>query len=495
MAEKKSKPGAKPEGWARKSRSKGSPSVLFVAFEAVPFAKTGGLGDVAGSLPKELNKLGADVRLIMPKFGTIPEEYKKKIEHVAYFYMELSWRRLYVGVEKLVLGGVTVYFIDNEDYFKRDNIYGYGDDWERAAYFSKAVLAALPYTGFQPDIIHCNDWHTSLVPAFLKLWYGKDKRFPYAKIKTVFTVHNLKFQGWFGGYITSDGLGISWDEAWQCGMVYGGDIKYMKSALEISDRITTVSPTYAKEICTPQYGEGCEEIFVRRNSVLSGILNGIDTEVLDPASDKNLPVNYGADDYKAGKAAAKAALQERLGLEKAPDKPLYAIISRLTDQKGLDLVNAVIDEFMEEDVQFAVLGVGSPEYENKFKELAEAMPSKFGAAIYFDEPLSRLIYAGADFMLVPSLFEPCGLTQITAMRYGTIPIVRSTGGLADTVNAKVGFSFKNYDARELLETMKAALDVYGNRKKLDTFIKNDMKQDYSWGASAEKYLSLYKELV
>lgn len=476
------------------------PRVLFAAFEAVPFAKTGGLGDVAGSLPRALVKAGGDVRLIMPKFGTIYQEYKDQMTHIADFYLDLSWRRQFCGIETMRFKGVTIYFIDNEYYFYRDRPYGYDDDCERAAFFAKAVLESLKYIDFKPDIIHCNDWHTALVPAFLKIWYRHDEK--YAHIRTVFTVHNLKFQGVFSGYAIGDILGFSVDEAKECGLVYNGDINYMRSALSLADRLTTVSPTYAEEICTDFYGEHAQDIFNSRRDVLQGIMNGIDTKVLDPAKDPMIPYHFTSDDI-LGKAQVKEVLQQRLGLEVSPEKPIFSIISRLTDQKGLDLVLAIIDEFMQLDVQFVVLGIGEYKYENKFRSMAEFMPHKFAAALYFDEPLSRMIYAGSDFMLVPSLFEPCGLTQITAMRYGSLPIVRETGGLKDSVQpynkydgSGTGFTFANYNAHELLFTMKHANDLFYNDKAaISQLVKQAMEADFSWNASALKYLQLYRELL
>lgn len=471
----------------------GKIKVLFAAFEAVPYAKTGGLGDVAGSLPKELNRLGADVRLIMPRHGVIPDPERSKMEHVADFYVDLNWRHQYCGLDRITGPDSTVYFIDNEFYFKRDAVYGYGDDCERAAFFALAAVECIKYMDFEPDIIHCNDWHCAVIPAMLRL--------KKMDMRTVFTVHNLKFQGTCDGSFAGDILGISWENAKSLGFDEFGHVNLMKSALRLSDRLTTVSPTYAKEICTEYFGEGADGIFNERRSVLSGILNGIDTKVLNPATDKNLPAHYSVRTWQKGKPSVKEALQKRLGLEVSAGKPLFSIISRLTDQKGLDLVLAIIDEFMQEDVQFAVLGVGERRYEDKFKELAAAMPEKFAAAIYFDEPLSRMIYAGSDFMLVPSLFEPCGLTQITAMRYGTIPIVRETGGLKDSVRPYdgkkgVGFTFPNYNAHELLFKMKDAEYIYYNDKEaLCGLIERAMKKDFSWKTSAKKYLALYSELV
>lgn len=512
-----------------KTGSKSAERILFAAFEAVPFIKTGGLGDVAGSLPGALNQLGADVRLIMPKFATIPEEFKSQMTHVADFYMPLGWRSQFVGIETLTYKGVIVYFIDNEYYFYRDQAYGYYDDGERIAYFSRAVLEALKYIDFSPQVIHCNDWHTALIPAFLRGKYGLDimkaapgmtEGMPFSSIKTVFTVHNLKFQGKFSGYMIGDVLGFSQLEAENLGLIDGDAVNFMRSALSFADRITTVSPTYAEEICTDFFGENAQDIFNSRRNVLSGILNGIDTSALDPETDPKIPEHFSAADARIkvsdengtpaetacipeGKLKAKAALQQRLGLEVTPDKPIYSIISRLTDQKGLDLVVAIIDEFMEEDVQFIVLGVGEQRYEDKFREIAGRFPGRASSCQFFDESLSHMIYAGSDFVLVPSLFEPCGLTQIIAMRYGALPIVRETGGLKDTVipynkydGSGTGFTFANYNAHELLFTMKEANTLFHDNKEAFTgLVARAMEQDFSWDVSAAEYLELYRELI
>ena len=502
--------------------------ILFAAFEAVPFIKTGGLGDVAGSLPAALCRMGADVRLIMPKFAAIPQKFKDQMVHVADFYMPLGWRNQYVGIETITYNGVIVYFIDNEYYFNRDQAYGYFDDGERVAYFSRAVLEALKYISFSPQVIHMNDWHTALIPAFLKGKYSQEIMMPapdevegrpFSELRTVFTVHNLKFQGMFSGYMIGDVLGFSQIEAENLGLVQWDSVNFMRSALCFADIITTVSPTYAEEVCTEFFGERAQDIFNSRKSVLHGILNGIDTTALDPETDPMIPFHFCAEDchpksengetivdelrIPEGKALCKETLQKKLGLAVEPDKPIFSIISRLTDQKGLDLVFAIIDEFMEADVQFIVLGVGEQQYEDKFRALSEANPEKFASCLYFDEPLSHQIYAGSDFILVPSLFEPCGLTQIIAMRYGSLPIVRETGGLKDTVQpynkydgTGTGFSFANYNAHELLFTMKDACDLYYNNKPAYTkLVSQAFDQDFSWNVSANKYLELYRSLI
>lgn len=474
--------------------------ILYTAFECTPFMKTGGLGDVAGSLPRALLTAGADVRLVMPKFSGIPAAFKSQMTHIADFYMYLSWRRQYCGIEMLKLDGVICYFIDNEYYFSRPQPYGYDDDGERTAFFAKAVLDCLPYlTDFLPDIIHCNDWHTALTPVYLKARYQFGI---YQNIKTVFTIHNLKFQGIYPRYCTGDVLGLSDEEAERSGLLYKDCINYMKGALCCSDMLTTVSPSYAEEICTEFYGEKLDDVFRSKRAILRGILNGIDTKAYDPESDKLIAVHYNADDL-SGKTANKLLLQEKFGLRQSPDTPFTAIISRLTDQKGLDLVLHIIREFMQEDVQFAVLGVGEKKYEESFSNLASELPCKAAARICFDDNLSHLVYAGADMILVPSLFEPCGLSQMFAMRYGALPIVRETGGLRDSVKpynkytqTGTGFSFANYNAHELLFTLKEAVKLYHtNRSEWDKMVVRAMNEDFSWQNSAIQYIKLYTELL
>ena len=473
--------------------------VLFAAFEAVPFMKTGGLGDVAGSLPAALNNNGTEVRLILPKFSGIHEKYRNQMEHVADFRVDLGWRNLFCGIEKLEYNEVTCYFIDNEQYFYRDKPYGYFDDGERIAFFSKAIMESLQYIDFMPDIIHCNDWHTALVPVFLKRFYSGIPG--YDRIRTVFTVHNIKFQGKISRFCTGDILGLSDEEAAYYGLIDGDALNYMRGALSTADRLTTVSPSYAEEVCTDFYGEGCQDIFRSRKCILSGILNGIDTVFLDPQKDPALPVHYTARTRKK-KADMKIALQKELGLKEDTDKPLIAVVSRLTDQKGLDLLLRIIDELMQEDIQFVVLGLGEKKYEDKFRSMAAIMPDKFSACIFFDEALSHRIYAGADLVLVPSLFEPCGLTQMISMRYGSLPLVRETGGLKDSVipynkytGEGNGFSFANYNAHELLFTIKDAIELMRNNKEAwDKMVRSAMNTDFSWSRSAKEYIDLYEDL-
>ncbi|SHI13480.1 starch synthase [Sporobacter termitidis DSM 10068] len=475
--------------------------VLFAAFEAEPFAKTGGLGDVCGSLPGALQKAGVDARVILPKFGTIPQEYRAAMTPVADFRVRLAWRDQYCGLETLTHRGVVFYFVDNEYYFKRDRLYGYDDDGERVAFFSKAVLECLAHMpGFFPRVLHCHDWHAALVPVYLReLYGGADK---YRDIKTVFTIHNLKFQGVFSRFYLGDVLGLDGYPAAADQLAQFDAINYMRGGLNYADAITTVSPAYAEEIRTDFYGERAQDILNRRRNVLTGILNGIDSSAYDPAADTALYALYTADDL-SGKAENKKRLQAELGLEVRDDTPLAILVSRLTEQKGLDLVVRILDELPGENMQLAVLGVGDKKYEDAFSHFAGKYPGKVAARLAFDERLSRKFYAGGDMILIPSLFEPCGLTQMIAMRYGTLPIVRETGGLKDSVTpynqftgAGTGFSFKNFNAHELLDTVRRAIQVYsGDRPAWERLMKNAMAADFSWNASAEKYTALYRGLL
>ena len=476
-------------------------NVLFAAFEAEPFAKTGGLGDVCGSLPGALTAAGADARVILPKFSTIPKEFRDKMTHVADFRLRLVWRDKYCGLETLEHGGVTFYFVDNEDYFKRDRIYGYDDDGERVAFFSKAVLECLPYmAGFSPDILHCHDWHASLIPVFLREHYREKPG--YTGIKTVFTIHNLKFQGIFSMSYLGDMLGLHETPAAVEQLVQFDTVNYLRGALNYSDRLTTVSPTYADEITGEFYGERAQDILCRRRNVLSGILNGIDSAKYDPSAGTDI---YAAFDQASpgGKAENKARLQAELGLTETPEVPLAVIISRLTEQKGLDLVTAVLDELVNLPVQLAVLGVGDRKYEDAFRHFAGKYPGRLAACLVFDEPMSKKLYAGADMILIPSLFEPCGLTQMIAMRYGTLPVVRETGGLRDSVTPYNeftgegnGFSFTNFNAHELLDTVRRAAQVYReNPEAWEKMKMTAMGTDFSWNASAEKYMALYRDML
>lgn len=483
--------------------------VLYAAFEAAPFAKSGGLGEVAGSLPQALAGVGVDARLIMPKLGAIPAEYTAKMQHIVDFTLPLGWRRQYCGLEKLELDGRVAYFIDNEYYYKRDALYGYGDDAERTAFFAKAVVAVIPFLarmdGFSAEILHCNDWHTALSPVLLReesaQEWGKEraKKGYNRGIKSVMSVHNLQFQGWCDPIVLDDILGLPPDSPAREKLQFKGAVNYLHGALSVADRLLTVSPTYADEICTPEYGEGLDALFVARRAVLGGILNGIDTTVYDPACDPHLVANFAAGDM-AGKAACKRAVQRELGLP-PEDVPLLVLISRLTEQKGLDLLLQIMDELLGLPVQVAWLGVGDSRYEDAARYYDGEYPN-FAARLLFDDGLAHRMYAGGDMLLMPSRFEPCGLAQMIAMRYGTLPIVRECGGLRDSVvpynrytGEGNGFSFANYRAGELLDTVRRALVAYRDEAAWRRLVDSALAADFSWGRSAGEYATIYRELV
>ncbi len=475
-------------------------NVLFAAFEAEPFVKTGGLGDVAGSLPIYATGGAFDVRVILPKLSAIPAQYQEQMQFIAAFEVTLSWRRQYCGLFSLQYRGVTFYFLDNEYYFKRANIYGEYDDGERIAFFSKAILEAILYMpDFMPDILHCNDWHTALTPVYLR---EKFRQIPgFDRMKTVFTVHNLKFQGIFPGSMLGDVLGLH-DCPAAHQLMYGDWINYMQGALRYSDRLTTVSPTYAEEICTPYFGEGMDWLFSERRSILSGILNGIDYENYNPMTDPAAGEPFDADSLSV-KRRSKERLQADLGLPVNADVPMFVVVSRLTDQKGCDLITYDLPELMRREMQLVVLGVGFQRYEEAFGWYAGQYPDRVAARIAFDGPLSRRLYACGDVLLMPSQFEPCGLAQMMAMRYGTLPLVRETGGLRDSVQPYnrftgegTGFSFANYNAHEMLGTIDLALDTWYNRPAdWEKLQKSAMAQDFSWSASAEQYHALWRGLL
>lgn len=474
--------------------------VVFASAEAAPFVKTGGLGDVAGSLPRALVAAGADVIVMVPKYGTIASEYTDRMEHVADFYVSLGWRNEYCGLERLVIDGVTYLFIDNERYFKRDYPYGFFDDGERFAFFSKAVTESLQHLpeGFQCDVLHCNDWHTALAPVFLREFY---QGLPlYERVKTVFSIHNIAFQGQYADTILNDILGMAHiPNAARQLRCDERSINYMQGALDYSDAITTVSPSYAWEIQTPEYGEGLDGILRRRSNVLSGILNGIDTDAWNPATDPMIHANYSAADM-SGKKACKAALQEELGLEVRDDRPLMVMVTRLTRQKGMDLVTYALDRILSGGVQVAVLGTG--DYEEPMRYFANKYPGTCAARITFDNALSHRMYAGADMFLMPSLFEPCGLSQMIAMRYGTLPVVRETGGLRDTVapynqftGEGTGFTFANFNGDEMGDAVFRGARLYwDDHAAWDQLVQNAMSADFSWVRSADEYMNLYHNL-
>lgn len=473
--------------------------VLFAVSESGPFAKSGGLADVAGSLPKELKSLGTDVRVILPKYGTISDEYKKKMKKIKEFTISVGWRNQYCGIEELTYQGVTFYFIDNEYYFKRDRLYGYYDDGERFAYFSRAVLEALNHIQFFPDVLHCHDWHSAMIPFLLRSEYSYRKG--YGKIRTVFTIHNLQFQGIFPKEVLGDLFGMD-DHHFSSGSLeFYGIINYMKGALVAADKITTVSPTYKEEIQTEYYGEKLEGVLRTREEDLIGILNGIDEDFYNPGTDPLIYQTYTASQYKK-KAVNKKKVQKFFGLPEKPSTPLMVMITRLTRQKGLDLVKCVLHEILEEDIQILILGTGDYEYEEYLKYEASVHPDKMKVHIGFNEDLAHKLYAAADLFLMPSLFEPCGLGQLIAMKYGAVPIVRETGGLNDTVQSwnevteeGNGFSFRNFNAHDMLYTIRRAIRFYKEEDVWGEIVKNAMLMDNSWAQSAFRYNQLYAELI
>lgn len=473
--------------------------IVFASAECAPFVKTGGLGDVAGSLPAALVRAGAEVIVMVPKYATIKDEYKAQMEHFSDFYVSLGWRNEYCGLEKLEHDGVTYMFIDNERYFARDYPYGFFDDGERFAFFSKAITESLQHlpAGFECDILHCNDWQTALAPVFLREFY---QGLPlYERVKTVFSIHNVAFQGQFSDTVMEDILGVAHIPAAATQLRCDAcSINYMLGALHYADAITTVSPTYANEIQTPEFGEGLDGVLRERSYALQGILNGIDVTGFDPATDKRIAANYTVED-RSGKAVCKAKLQEELGLEVRDDRPLMVMVTRLTRQKGMDLVMYALDRILSGGVQVAVLGTGDRDYEDGLRYFQDKYPGTMAARIEFDPALSQRMYAAADMFLMPSKFEPCGLSQIIAMRYGTLPIVRETGGLKDTVQPYneftgegTGFSFTNFNGDEMGDAVfRAARLFWDNRDAWNKLVTQAMSQDFSWTRSADKYLDLY----
>ena len=473
--------------------------IVFASAECAPFVKTGGLGDVAGSLPAALVRAGAEVIVMVPKYATIKDEYKAQMEHFSDFYVSLGWRNEYCGLEKLEHDGVTYMFIDNERYFARDYPYGFFDDGERFAFFSKAITESLQHlpSGFECDILHCNDWQTALAPVFLREFY---QGLPlYERVKTVFSIHNVAFQGQFSDTVMEDILGVAHIPAAASQLRCDAcSINYMLGALRYADAITTVSPTYANEIQTPEFGEGLDGVLRERSYALQGILNGIDVAGFDPATDKRIAANYTVED-RSGKAVCKAKLQEELGLEVRDDRPLMVMVTRLTRQKGMDLVMYALDRILSGGVQVAVLGTGDRDYEDGLRYFQDKYPGTMAARIEFDPALSQRMYAAADMFLMPSKFEPCGLSQIIAMRYGTLPIVRETGGLKDTVipyneftGEGTGFSFSNFNGDEMGDAVfRAARLFWDNRDAWSQLVTQAMSQDFSWTRSADKYLDLY----
>ena len=477
--------------------------VLYATSECWPFAKTGGLGDVAYALPKALKKEGVDVRVIMPKYSTIPNYLKSQLKEVAVFSVNVGWRKQYCGLLEMELDGVKFYFIDNEFYFRREGeyayLYGYGDDAERFTFFSNAILEAIAKLDFYPDIIHMNDWHTGMIPLILKEKYNNLEQ--YRSIKTVYTIHNLQYQGVFGREVLDDVLLLPDKHLYNGDVEYYGGVSFMKSGIVFSDKVTTVSPTYTNEIQTKFYGEGLDGLLKSKSYKLDGILNGIDYDINNPLTDKDIFVNYDVDSIDK-KIENKLKLQEILGLEVNPDIPMIWIVSRLVSQKGFDLISYIMPEIVRENLQIVVLGTGEHQYQSMFNYYKSNYPDKVSASITFDSALAQQIYAASDIFLMPSLFEPCGIGQMLAMRYGTLPIVRETGGLKDTVipynkytGEGNGFSFANYNAHEMLYCIKDAVELYKDKKAWRKLVINAMNTDSSWDKSAKTYISVYEDML
>lgn len=474
--------------------------VLFAASEAAPFVKTGGLADVMYALPRYINSKDVEVALVIPKYGTIADEFKDKMERVYEGTVDLAWRNKYMGVEKLAWEGITVYFIDNEEYFRREGLYGYGDDAERFAFFSKAVLAMLPHIDFRPDIIHCNDWHTGMINVYLKEGFYHDPY--YQGIKTVYTIHNLKYQGVFDRSITGNVLGLQ-ETLYDNGQLeQGGALNFMKSGMVYADKITTVSPSYAQEITEPYFGEGMDGYIRSLGDKIIGILNGLDYKIFNPATDKFIHKQYDVETVFAGKEENKEALQARLGLPVDRNIPMLAMVSRLVADKGLDLLIRVMDELVLEGIQLVVLGTGDYQYEEALRGLAARNPTRVSINTLFSEELARNIYAAADIFLMPSRFEACGLSQLIALRYGAIPVVRATGGLKDTITpfnkytgVGNGLSFENFNAHEFLYSIKDALGLYSYQPVWSKLVHNAITCNFGWEKSAAQYMEIYKALT
>ncbi|RCX23579.1 starch synthase [Fontibacillus phaseoli] len=473
--------------------------ILFAAAEAGPFIKTGGLADVIGALPKALKQAGHDVRVVLPKYKDIPAAYTEMLQHLGEVTVPVGWRQQYGGIQYLVWDGVPVYFIDNEYYFGRDGVYGYWDDGERFAYLNRAVLEILPAIDFFPDVLHCHDWHTAMIPLLLQEHYRWNPE--YADIRTVFTIHNLLYQGIFPYEVLGDLLSLPHGYFTTDGVEYNGNVSFMKAGLVFADHVTTVSPTYASEIRTEHYGYGMDGLLRSLGDRMSGIVNGVDVKLYNPSTDHELAVRYRTS--LAKKRENKAVLQRELGLPVAPEIPLIGMITRLVEPKGLDLVTRIMDEWLHfDEVQFVVLGTGDRAYEDWFKEAGYRHPEKLSVQIKFSDGLSRRIYAGSDLFLMPSRFEPCGISQLLALRYGSIPVVRETGGLNDTVHAYNeftgegnGFTFQNFNAHDLLHTLRRSVSFYHRPEDWKRIVANAFAGDYSWNSSAEAYIDIYKQIT
>ncbi|MGN1080820.1 MAG: glycogen synthase GlgA [Acutalibacteraceae bacterium] len=470
--------------------------VLFATSEAYPFAMSGGLADVSGALPKALKRRIVGCRVVMPLYDTVSKELRDKMKFIDSYTVPVSWRRQYCGIFEAKYDGVTYYLLDNQYYFKRGSLYGHYDDAERFAFFSRAAIELLKRIDFQPDIIHCNDWQTSLIPVYLTLFYKPSDPF-YGNIKTLLTIHNIQYQGKYGEEILEDVFGISRSRMDIMG--YGSCVNLLKAGIETADRISTVSPTYAQEILSPEYSHGLDGILNARKYKLSGIVNGIDTEVYNPETDGNIFKNYSAETFEE-KSENKSELQREMGLPVRADVPVLAMVTRLVSHKGLDLVKYAIEDVLRRDIQLAVLGSGDFEYESFFRYLKNKYPDKVGLKIGFVPSLARKIYAGSDIFIMPSKSEPCGLSQMIALRYGSVPVVRETGGLKDTVRDSMdgegnGFTFANYSGEDLRFTLHRAVDSYGDREGWNILARRCMECDNSWSRSAGEYIKLYKEMT
>lgn len=472
--------------------------ILFAAAEVVPFIKTGGLADVIGALPKALQEAGHDVRVVLPKYKDIPSHFTDQMTHLGAMEVPVGWRRQYGGIEYFIHEGMPVYFIDNEYYFGRDGVYGYPDDGERFAFLNRAVLDMLPMIEFLPDILHCHDWHTAMIPLLLKEHY--QSHIAYRSIRTVYTIHNLLYQGIFPREVLGDLLGLPDYYFTAEAVEYYGNVSFMKAGLVFADHVTTVSPTYAAEIRTPYYGYGMDGLLRSLGDRLSGIVNGIDAKLYNPLTDEDIYVKYRSSLTK--KRQNKLALQQELGLPEQASVPLIGMVTRLVEPKGLDLLTRILDEWLnEDDVQFVLLGTGDNSYEEWFREAVRRHPQKLSAQILFSDRLSRRIYAGSDLFLMPSRFEPCGISQLLALRYGSIPVVRETGGLNDTVHAYNeytgegnGFTFHDFNAHDLLYTLRRAVSFYKQPEIWESLVKTAVSGDYSWQQSARQYSEIYARL-
>lgn len=471
--------------------------VLFAAAESVPFIKTGGLADVIGALPKALQSSGVDVRVILPKYHGIAQEYRDAMTHIGEVYVQVGWRRQYCGIERIIHEGIPIYFVDNEYYFGRDGVYGYMDDGERFAFFNRAVLEVIRAVDFQADVLHCHDWHTAMIPLLLEAHYRHDPF--YSNIRTVFTIHNLLYQGVFPYEIMGELMEL--DNRYYLGVEYFGNVNFMKAGINFTDHVTTVSPTYAREIQTEYYGYGLDGLLSSLGDKLSGIINGIDTKSYNPANDPYIYAKYRSNLEK--KKQNKIELQKELNLPIAPKVPLIAMVTRLVDSKGLDLLIRTLDELLYYDeVQVVILGTGDASYEQWFKEAAHRYSTKLSSQITFSEGLSRKCYAASDIFLMPSRFEPCGISQLLALRYGSIPVVRETGGLNDTVHAYNeftgegnGFTFGPFNAHDMMHTIRRAVSFYHQPEHWRKITKNAFSGDYSWNVSAREYMDIYERIT